>query len=108
VSGILIGLPLLAFSIYLDYRFYGKLTFPPLNFFHFNVLTEGSSLFGEHPWHYFITWFMQDYLKNFFLIYIFSFIYFTYKDIKAKVFPDITLIIIFYVTVLSLVKHKES
>lgn len=43
---------LLGASVYLDSMLYGVSTFVPFNFLRFNVLTGGSRIFGEHPWHW--------------------------------------------------------
>lgn len=41
-------------NTYLDYCFYGKLTFPIYNFVEFNVLKNLSIFYGTAPWHFYI------------------------------------------------------
>lgn len=33
----------------------GRLVFVPLEFFRFNVVNKGSSLYGTHPWHWYLS-----------------------------------------------------
>ena len=107
MSGFLIGIPLLSLTILIDSTFYNKFTFPAVNFFNINLLMDVSSMFGEEPWHYFLTFAMKDFLKVYYLIAIPAFLYFTISRLRKREFPEISLMIVFYLLVLSLIKHKE-
>lgn len=52
-SSCAIGLTLLFVGI--DRLCYGVWVLPPLNFLRFNLLTDGSSYYGIHPWHWYGT-----------------------------------------------------
>ncbi|PIC46992.1 hypothetical protein B9Z55_006487 [Caenorhabditis nigoni] len=50
-----VALPILTITVMIDSWAYGKPTIPLWNFLQFNVVQGGSSLFGVHPWHWYIT-----------------------------------------------------
>ncbi|CAP24199.1 Protein CBG02293 [Caenorhabditis briggsae] len=50
-----VALPILTITVIIDSWAYGKPTIPLWNFLQFNVVQGGSSLFGVHPWHWYIT-----------------------------------------------------
>ena len=107
LSGILVAVPMLLITVAADSIYYGKLTFTFWNFLKFNVLEGGSDFFGINPWHDYLLKFMVEYLKQLTLIYIPAFFIYTYKQIKKGVFPELSLIISFYLFILSRVNHKE-
>lgn len=41
--------------IAVDYLFYGKLIFVPLNFVMFNLVKDAGAFYGTHPWHWYLT-----------------------------------------------------
>lgn len=53
--GLLISGVVLSFSTLLDCLYYGRFTLVPLNFLRFNLLADGSALYGSHPWHWYFT-----------------------------------------------------
>jgi len=53
--GLMISGGILAFSTLLDSLYYGQLTLVPLNFLRFNLLSDGSALYGSHPWYWYFT-----------------------------------------------------
>eukprot|EP00435_Cladocopium_sp_Y103_P069829 s532_g34.t1 len=53
--GLLISGVVLSFSTLLDCLYYGRFTVVPLNFLRFNLLADGSALYGSHPWHWYFT-----------------------------------------------------
>jgi GPI mannosyltransferase 3 len=50
-----IGSAMTSISALADRWFFGRWVFPPLEFFKFNVLHGGSSIYGTHPWHWFFS-----------------------------------------------------
>eukprot|EP00475_Leptophrys_vorax_P023684 TRINITY_DN32481_c0_g1_i1.p1 TRINITY_DN32481_c0_g1~~TRINITY_DN32481_c0_g1_i1.p1 ORF type:complete len:383 (-),score=57.69 TRINITY_DN32481_c0_g1_i1:8-1156(-) len=42
-------------SVFIDWMYYGELTFVPWNFIHFNVLQGGSEVYGTHPFLWYFT-----------------------------------------------------
>ncbi|KAF8920996.1 glycosyltransferase family 22 protein [Mucidula mucida] len=54
MNAVVIGSTALSLVIFLDYLYYGQITFAPVNFFIINL--SGVSLFyGGNPWHYYLT-----------------------------------------------------
>jgi len=49
--GLAVGLGVLGLASIIDRCMYGRWEFVPWNFFMFNVLRDGSSLYGVNPWH---------------------------------------------------------
>jgi len=108
LSGIIVALPLLFITVLADSLYYGKLTITSWNFIKFNVIEEGGDIFGVNAWHDYLKSFMVEYLKQLTLLYIPAFFIYTYKQIKKGIFPELSLIISFYLFVLSRVSHKEA
>jgi GPI mannosyltransferase 3 len=108
VAGFLAAIPLLSLSILADSWFYEKLTFTPWNFLMFNVITGGSDMFGMEPWYYYLFKYNQHYMKNLFIFFYTGFFIYNYKEIKKKNFPELSFVIISYLTVISMIKHKEQ
>jgi GPI mannosyltransferase 3 len=106
-SGILIGLPILSAVIAVDSWFYGKLTFTPYNFYYMNVAEDVSSLFGTEPWHFFLTTGNRKIFKLLSLTVLPVFLFFTIQVLRRREVPEISLFIVFYGLILSIVKHKE-
>ena len=54
LAGLIAAVPVLAVTIAADSIYYGKLTFTPINFLMFNVVSGGSDVFGTEPWYYYL------------------------------------------------------
>jgi hypothetical protein len=55
VDIVLAGVSALVASALIDRAFYGEWTFPAYNFVRFNLLGDGASIYGVHPWHWYLT-----------------------------------------------------
>ena len=51
----LYGLLGIGLAVVVDYWYFGFVTLPFLGNFHFNVVLDYASLFGAHPWHWYLT-----------------------------------------------------
>ena len=49
------GSAILAISAVADRLFYGRWTFPPLRFLHFNITQSLAVFYGRNDWHYYLT-----------------------------------------------------
>lgn len=56
VSGVVpVGIGAVAVLIGLDWLAYGRIGFSPWNFVSFNLFTDFNTLFGSHPWYWYLT-----------------------------------------------------
>ncbi|KAK6199979.1 GPI mannosyltransferase 3 [Scheffersomyces amazonensis] len=91
----------LSLSTWLDYLFYGILTFPTYNFIEFNVLRNLSIFYGVAPWHFYIFQTIPLLLMTYLPFWLHSELCLHhYKDI-------LTQIIIVVTTGFSIIGHKE-
>lgn len=92
----------------MDSWYYGVPTLTFWNFFKFNVLTEGSALFGVSPPSEYIMNFIPRQLKIMYYFTILGFFYYLYKSFKVRRLPHVPIIITLYLVTLSMIKHKED
>ncbi|CAE7479013.1 PIGB [Symbiodinium natans] len=55
LPGFLLAASVLALSTLLDSLYYGEATLVPWNFLAFNLLNDGSALYGSHAWYWYAT-----------------------------------------------------
>jgi phosphatidylinositol glycan class B len=111
LAGILVFFPLLGLSTVLDSLYYGWENFPvvtALNFLRINVSDGLANYFGTEPWHYYLTFVIPQYFIVAAPFVCFAFVLYT-RDmlITRREVPHISILIATYVTVFSLIKHKE-
>ncbi|CAG9533958.1 unnamed protein product [Cercopithifilaria johnstoni] len=97
-------LPVLFLVTILDSVAYGKLTFTTWNFIRFNVLEGGSSHFGSHPWH----WFISQGLPTVLTIQLIPIFWGMVIAIRNRSVPFVFFCVpTLYVTIHSFIAHKE-
>uniref|UniRef100_A0A915PZE9 Mannosyltransferase n=1 Tax=Setaria digitata TaxID=48799 RepID=A0A915PZE9_9BILA len=96
--------PVLVFVVVLDSVAYGKPTLTIWNFIRFNVLEGGSSHFGSHPWH----WFISQGLPAVLTVHLIPICWGIVNAIRSHSIPFIFFWVpLFYITVHSCIEHKE-
>lgn len=97
-------LPVLFLVTILDSVAYGKLTFTAWNFIRFNVLEGGSSHFGSHPWH----WFISQGLPAVLTIHLIPIFWGMLIAVRKRSIPFVFFYVpALYITIHSLIAHKE-
>lgn len=91
---------LFAANTYLDYIFYGELTFPIYNFLNFNVIRNLSIFYGVAPWHFYIF----QAVPLMMMLYLPLLVLGIYKSIKLNIMLITSLI---YLIGFSTIQHKE-
>ncbi|CAG9863628.1 unnamed protein product [Phyllotreta striolata] len=104
---LLIGIPVLAFTVLLDSICHGSLIITPYEFFKFNLLQNLSGFYGANPWH----WYLSSGLLGLLSINILPFLWAVMTILKHRGNHPNELImlgiIIFTITIYSLLPHKE-
>ncbi|KAL4886830.1 Alg9-like mannosyltransferase family-domain-containing protein [Aspergillus karnatakaensis] len=111
-EALLCGLSILALSFLFDRFFYGFWTFPPLHFWHFNVVQSLAIFYGRNDWSYYAT---QGYIQLLTTALVFTLVglYRTLRNLPWRVKgKDSILIQLAYISLampvlLSAVTHKE-
>lgn len=118
VAGLSVTVPVCALSVFIDSYYYGVFTIPQVNFVHVNVVENVSKYFGFEPWYFYIEGFKEEFCTVYFLG-LFGLSLFTVQQMcgSLKAFnanvngasriPSLFVFIIAYLTVLSMVDHKE-
>lgn len=97
-------LPVLCSVTVLDSIVYGKLTFTAWNFIRFNVLEGGSSHFGSHPWH----WFISQGLPAVLTIHLIPIFWGIVISLQNRSIPFVFFCVpALYIVIHSLIAHKE-
>ncbi|VDN84789.1 unnamed protein product [Brugia pahangi] len=97
-------LPVLFLATILDSVAYGKLTFTIWNFIRFNVLEGGSSHFGSHPWH----WFLSQGLPAVLAVHLVPILWGMVVAIRNHSIPFVFFCVpALYITIHSFIAHKE-
>jgi len=91
----------LGFTLLLDSHFYGKWTFAFYNFLNFNLVHQGSALYGTHPFHYYFLEGIFSVLGPMIVLSILG-VYNSDRDTRFWLYNSI-----FVMCVLSLSPHKE-
>jgi hypothetical protein len=110
IAGFLIAIPTFSLIIGIDSMYYGQLTFVPLNFFKRNIIDDISSTFGVESSYWYFTHTILYGFNSSLIILILSIRY----NVKRYFKDGTTLLMIpllwvsAYITVLSLIPHKES
>lgn len=88
-------------NIVLDYKFYGKLTFPLYNFVEFNVIRNLSIFYGVAPWHFYLFQGLPIILMTYLPWFLYSMIVLKgYSSILGQ-------LVIIMIGGFSLIDHKE-
>jgi GPI mannosyltransferase 3 len=110
-AGVIIFIPIFMFSVLLDSYYFGWDEFPvitPLNFLKINVRDGHSNYFGTEPFYYYFSYAIPHYfivLVPF--LYISIAVYIKDTVINKSEAPYAAIIVFSYLTVYSLIKHKE-
>lgn len=111
IAGFTVFIPLMTLSVVLDSLYFGWESFPvitALNFLNINLGEGLSNYFGTEPMHYFFTFVIPQYfIVAMPFVYISFFIYLRDSVSTKRELPYIMLIVISYLAVYSLIKHKE-
>lgn len=86
---------------WLDYKFYGKITFPLYNFLEFNVFRNLSVFYGKAPWHFYI---LQG-IPLILLLYLPWFVH-SLVQLKAYRLPVVQMSVVVLLA-FSIIPHKE-
>ncbi|SJM84890.1 related to GPI mannosyltransferase 3 [Zygosaccharomyces bailii] len=96
------------FSTVIDFYFYGRLIFPPILFFKFNVMSPLSSFYGTNQWHFHITQSLPLMLNyNIPLFFLGIWAVCASKQTKAKIWIQVVAVIFFNLLAYSILSHKE-
>lgn len=113
-SAFVIAIPIIAINVYLDSIFFdpslSTWTFTGYNFLNVNLVEGVSSYFGEEPLYWYITHGLsQILLFNLPLGLIAPFYHIkAQRNEPGKERPYMAYYVLFYITVFSLIKHKEA
>lgn len=111
IAGFTVFLPLMTLSVVMDSLYFGWDSFPvitALNFLKINVGEGLSNYFGTEPVHYFFTFVIPQYFIVAMPFVYLSFVVYLRDTLSKGKQPPYLLIMTFsYLTVYSLIKHKE-
>lgn len=113
VSGVVVAIPIVFLVTVLDSWYYSQdleqfeWTFTGLNFMIVNVVEGLSKYFGDHPTWFYVFAFMPGIFTVAYPLVLYSFYFLTADNLKSGKCPEIMITTIFYITVFSLIPHKE-
>ncbi|GAV51744.1 hypothetical protein ZYGR_0AF02150 [Zygosaccharomyces rouxii] len=90
-------------NVAIDYYFYNEMTFPPLNFLRFNVLSSLSTFYGVNQWHFHFTQSLPLMLNYAIPLFCLGLTYAPHSD----VFTQTRIVVVFNLIAYSLLSHKE-
>jgi hypothetical protein len=111
IAGFTVFIPIMTLSVVLDSLYFGWESFPvitALNFLNINLGEGLSNYFGTEPMHYFFSFVIPQYfIVAMPFVYMSFFVYLRDSIYTKRQLPYIFFIVISYLAVYSLIKHKE-
>jgi len=111
LAAVIIAVPIIGINILFDSLYFdpslNTWTLTSYNFLQVNVVDGISQYFGVDNWHWYITYCPQAISKSCYLLFYIAPFYHIRASLKSNQWPYMTMYVVFYFAIFSLIPHKE-